>query len=203
MAATTRTSRPDVVAAADAPERLLLEEAQQLGLQRQRHLADLVEEHRAAVGLLEQADLALARVGEGAALVAEQLALEQGIGQRRAGDVRERLVRAVADGVQCARGDVLADAGLAGDQHGRRAALREARTRRLTSSIGGDSPSRGCRGCVGVAREQRAHLALKLRGLERAMHEDRDVIDIERLGHEVERAFGTSPRPRAARWCAR
>ena len=36
--------------AADALERLLLEEPQQLGLQRRHHLADFVEEHRAAVG---------------------------------------------------------------------------------------------------------------------------------------------------------
>ena len=67
----------DVLRAADALERLLLEEAQQLGLQRRHHLADLVEEHRAAVGRLEQAALLLPRVGEGAALVAEELALEQ------------------------------------------------------------------------------------------------------------------------------
>ena len=40
----------DVGRAADALERLLLEKAQQLGLQRRHHLADLVEEHRAAVG---------------------------------------------------------------------------------------------------------------------------------------------------------
>ena len=43
----------------------------------ERQLADLVEEHRAAVGRLEQAGLAPDRAGEGAALVAEQLALEQ------------------------------------------------------------------------------------------------------------------------------
>ena len=77
MAATTRTSTRMSADAADAPEGLLLEEPQQLGLQRRRHLADLVEKHRAAVGLLEQAALLLPRVGERAALVAEQLALEQ------------------------------------------------------------------------------------------------------------------------------
>jgi len=51
--------------------------AQQLGLQRQRELADLVEKDRAGVGLDEQARLVDARVGERAALVAEQLALDQ------------------------------------------------------------------------------------------------------------------------------
>ena len=77
VAAMTRTSTLQVGRAADAPEGLLLEEAEQLGLERGRHLADLVEEDRAAVGLLEEAPLLLLGVGEGAALVAEELALEQ------------------------------------------------------------------------------------------------------------------------------
>ena len=46
--------------AADALERALLEDAQELDLDRRRDLADLVEEERAAVGLLE-APLAAAR----------------------------------------------------------------------------------------------------------------------------------------------
>ena len=66
----------------------LLERAQELGLQRERHLADLVEEERAAVGLLEEARRALLGVGERAAHVAEQLALEQRLGHRRAVDAR-------------------------------------------------------------------------------------------------------------------
>ena len=49
----------DVRRAADAPERLLFEKPEQLGLQRRRHLADLVEEDRALVGLLEQPALLL------------------------------------------------------------------------------------------------------------------------------------------------
>ena len=63
--------------AADAAERLFLEHAEQLGLEGRRHLADFVEEHRALVGLLEQAPLLLARVGERALLVAEHLGFEQ------------------------------------------------------------------------------------------------------------------------------
>ena len=51
-----------------------------------RGLADLVEEERAAVRRLEQALLALPRVGEGALHVAEQLALEQRLGERPAVD---------------------------------------------------------------------------------------------------------------------
>ena len=84
----------DLGGAADARDHLALEHAQQLGLQRERHLADLVEEQRAAVGGFEEADLALVGAGERAALVAEQLALEQRLGQRRAVELDQRLVAA-------------------------------------------------------------------------------------------------------------
>ena len=60
----------------------LLEHAQELGLQAERQLADLVEEQRAAVGHLEAAGLLLGRAGERALLVAEQLALDQRLGER-------------------------------------------------------------------------------------------------------------------------
>ena len=59
-----------------------------------RHLADLVEEHRAVVGELELARLVLDRAGEGAALEAEQLGLEQFGRERRAVHLDERLVAA-------------------------------------------------------------------------------------------------------------
>ena len=56
----------------------------------ERHVADLVEEEGAAVGLLEAAPVApLVRAGEGALLVAEQLALEERLGQRGAVDRHE------------------------------------------------------------------------------------------------------------------
>ena len=67
---------------ADAAELVALEHAQQLHLGRGGHVADLVEEERAAVGALDQA-LAVGRgAGEGPAHVAEQLALDQRLGQR-------------------------------------------------------------------------------------------------------------------------
>ena len=56
----------------------VLQEAQQLGLQLGRHLADLVEEQRAALGLLDQPGAwPLGAVRVRAARVAEQLALDQ------------------------------------------------------------------------------------------------------------------------------
>ena len=63
--------------AADALELLLLEDAQQLRLQLERDVADLVEEERAAVRQLEAPDPLRDGAGERAALVAEELALEQ------------------------------------------------------------------------------------------------------------------------------
>src|SRR5205823_4966753 len=66
--------------AADALELALLKDAQQLRLHRRRHLADLVEEERAAVGDFELALLLSERAGERAALVAEQFGFEQRLG---------------------------------------------------------------------------------------------------------------------------
>src|SRR4030095_10092994 len=91
-------------AAADPLEPLLLQDAQQLGLELGLELADLVEGERAAVGELDPAALALGRAGERALLVAEQLALEQLLAERRAVDRHERARRARALGVDRARG---------------------------------------------------------------------------------------------------
>ena len=77
--------------AADAVDHALLDGAQQLGLQPHVHLGDFVEQQRAAGRLLELADAARDRAGEGALLVAEQLGLQQVLRDRRAVDRDERL----------------------------------------------------------------------------------------------------------------
>ena len=82
-----------------------------------RHLADLVEHDRAALGELELADACRAGAGERAALVAEQLAFEQVGRQRRAVDLHERLGPPRRPPVQLARDHFLADAALAAQQH--------------------------------------------------------------------------------------
>ena len=89
-----RTSTLMRLGAADPLELALLQHAQQLGLERRRDLADLVEEQRAAVGQLEAALAGVDGAGEGALLVAEQLGLQQRLRQRRAVDLDERPVRA-------------------------------------------------------------------------------------------------------------
>ena len=78
--------------------------------------------------LLEQALLVRDRAGEGAAHVAEQLGLEQPLGQRAAVDRHERAARARAVAVDGARDQLLAGAGLSGHEHRR---VRRARERDL------------------------------------------------------------------------
>ena len=56
----------------------------------ERQLADLVQEHRARVGRPRTCPACAGGARERAALVAEQLALEQLTGQRRAVDLHER-----------------------------------------------------------------------------------------------------------------
>jgi hypothetical protein len=67
---------------AEPLEFAFLQNAQELGLRRQTHLADLVEKEHAARRELHLSRLCLMRAGERAALVAKQLRLEQLLGQR-------------------------------------------------------------------------------------------------------------------------
>ena len=63
---------------------MLLEHAQDLGLRVGAHVADFVEEQRAAVRLLEAADALFVGAGERALLVPEQFRFEKVLLQRRA-----------------------------------------------------------------------------------------------------------------------
>ena len=89
----------------------------QPGLRRRAELADLVEEQRAAAGGLEIPGLALVGAGERAALVPEQLALEERLRERAAVEPDERPRRARALAVDLLGDHLLADAGLAQQQH--------------------------------------------------------------------------------------
>ncbi len=75
--------------AAEPLELALLQHPQQLHLHVQGDVANLVQEERAAVRQLHPARLARGRPGEGALLVAEQLALQQRLRQRRAVQLHE------------------------------------------------------------------------------------------------------------------
>ena len=87
------------LAAAEARDLALLQHAQQLGLQLERHVGDLVEQQRAALGDCSNLPARLlGGAGEGAALVAEQLALEQLARDRRAVERDERPAASAASG---------------------------------------------------------------------------------------------------------
>ena len=85
-----RTSTLIVSVAAEAHELALLHHAQQLGLGLQRDVADLVEEQRALVRQLEEALLGVDGAGEGALHVAEEVRLQQVVGQAAGVDDDER-----------------------------------------------------------------------------------------------------------------
>src|SRR5262249_13628949 len=96
----------------------LLQYAEQLRLHRRRQLTHFVEEQGAAGGQLEAPALEPVGAGEGTALVAEQLGLDQGLGQRGAVDRGEGPFGARAPLVDRARERLLARSAGAGEQHG-------------------------------------------------------------------------------------
>ena len=108
----------DDVGPADPLERPVLEHAEQLGLHAQGKLADLVEEERSPFGLLEPPFLLPVGAGEGAPLVAEELALQQRLGQGRAVDRDQRPVPGGVGVVDRLGDQFLARPRLTRDQHG-------------------------------------------------------------------------------------
>ncbi len=87
MAAMTRTStRAFDLRRADPLDFTALEEAKQQALHPRARLADFVHEHRAPVRHFQHADAIAIGTREGAALVPEQLALEQRLGDGGAVD---------------------------------------------------------------------------------------------------------------------
>src|SRR5438552_5826858 len=91
----------------------LLQHAEKLRLERRAGLRDLVEKERAAARHLEEALAILGGAREGAAAVAEELALEQALGERGTVDGDEEVVAARSGGVDGARHQLLAGTGLA------------------------------------------------------------------------------------------
>src|SRR5208283_4103108 len=69
--------RRDRLLLPDRHKATFVERAQHLGLRLEAHVADFIEEQRAAVGLLKLAFLVRGRAGERANAMPEQLALDQ------------------------------------------------------------------------------------------------------------------------------
>ncbi len=175
-----------VAHAADAPDDLVLEHAQQLGLQQGRELSNFVEEERAAIGRFEQTLLHCLRVGEGASFVAEEFGLHQRLGDGRAVDGDEWPVLARALVVNRLGDQVFARSAFALDEN--RGGL-----------AGGDllyethqfcSLRRNCDHFVITRRAadlaaQRFDLGAKASRLERVLDGDAEFFEVERLADEV------------------
>ena len=101
----------------DPVEASLFDQPEQLGLQRERHVPDLVEEQRAHAGTLRVAEVTRLGAGEGALLMAEYLAFHKFAGNGGAIDGHEGSGRARRYLMQQPRRHLLARAGLAGHQH--------------------------------------------------------------------------------------
>ncbi len=102
-----------------AHHRALLQDAQELDLEGQREIPDLVEKQGPAIGRLEGPQPRGDGAREGALLVAEELALGQGLGAGAAVDGHEGRAAAWAAGMNDARDLFLAGASLTKQQHRR------------------------------------------------------------------------------------
>src|SRR5579862_7454493 len=109
----------DSIGATDALEGFLLQKSEQLDLQRERQIANLVEEDRAAIRRFQPPRLIFDRAGKRAAHVPEQLALEQMLAERGACDLDEGTILARTEAMDIRREHALAGAALARQQHGR------------------------------------------------------------------------------------
>src|SRR5262249_47722102 len=140
----------------------------------------------AAARLLEATDARAVGAGERAALVAEELRLEQRLRQRRAVHLDQRPLAARRAAVDQPREHLLAGAGLAGEQHRRarrrhapRTVARRAQRRALAPPL-----AREVAGEALVA--QLAHLGDQAPVLERLRDAQLDLLEVERLLDEVE-----------------
>ena len=104
---------------ADPFEFAFLQDAQQLGLQFKRDLADLVEKERPAFGKLKASNPIAHRPREGTFCVAEELAFVQFPRHLGAVDFDERPFRPLAAPMDLPGDEFLAGAALSQDEHGR------------------------------------------------------------------------------------
>jgi len=151
------TAEAPGLAAADRGERALLQDLEQLDLDGNRNLADLVEEQRAVlVAALEHALVVVDRAGERALAMAEELRLDQRLGELREVDRDEGL------------GEIGGEAALLGDIRNERRAPDRARHHALA--------------CAGLSEDERREIlhAVPQRRLE-AAHVVREDVVPERL----------------------
>src|SRR5262249_6951198 len=152
-------------------------------------LADLVEEDAASVRELEAPLAHAVRPGEGALLVAEELALEEAGGERRAVHAEEGPLAAGRSEVDRPRQELLPGAALAADQHRRRAlgiALHQLERAPDRRALAHDQEP------LGGALELRAEelvLANQPPVAQRSLHDHLQLLGLEGLGDVVEGAL--------------
>ena len=178
------------LAAADRDVLAVLQDAEELRLERGREEPELVEEERPALGLREEARPRLLGAGERALLVPEQLRLGEVL---RDGAHVERDVRARRAPATCAcaarASEVLAGAGLALDEDRHVGRRDRARASPRASFIGWDLPMIPCTpNSPGERAPQPRVLALHARVLDGARDDDLELLRLERLLEVVERA---------------
>src|SRR2546425_1718063 len=154
-----------------------------------REVGDLVEEERAPVGQLEAALLPPRRAGERALLVAEQLRLEQRLGQRGAVDRDERAAAPRRARVDRAGDELLAGAALALDEHRRGAAGDLLEERHHAAERGARADDRALLEQVVEPLLERAVLLDQVSALEGLADQAQELGALERLGEEVVRAL--------------
>ena len=130
----------DLLRRADRTDGTALEHVEQLRLQRRRHLADLVEEQGATVGLGEEAGAIGRRARERTFDVSKELALEELFRQRGAVEGNERSTRPLTVRVEGACDEALSGSRFAQNDHRRRARRRRARCARARPGLRGWFP---------------------------------------------------------------
>ena len=167
-------------------ELLLLQRAQELRLELEVHLGDLVEQQGTTVRSLERSLDALHRAREGTALVTEQRALHQTVGQGSTVQLDERLVAAIALVVDRPRQELLPGTALALQQD------RYTRGRRHRHRLQ-DSPQAHAVADLALVAElhhlapQRLILAAKAHELQRSFHRELELLRLHRLRDVVDR----------------
>ena len=175
-----------------------LHEPQQLGLKQRIHLAQFVEEQRAAIGTRRSTLLVGSGTGEGALDVAEDHAFQQVPRDRTAIQRHEGLRLARAQPMQRFCRQFLAGAGFAGDEHAG-AALRRCLDGAIDRLHRHGSPDKIREFGAFDSAPQRLHLALQIDAAERVLNRRGQPRRGERFHQVVERAAAHGPHSRRQR----